>query len=303
MELENTVNEVTQESSSPQSMQEATDAAVKSFESSEHTPQPQQSAQAQALTDISKLEKFIYDGKELTPTELKNLMMFRQDYTKKTQEISKFKKEFDSIKSYSDESKRFRENLAIDLENVSRNPSLASKFKEVYPSEFHKLVDYALKKEQQEQKLSDPRLDEIDKLKEAYTELHEEKVEKASLEIDSAFKEFGAKYPLSNEPDVVVSLEKILENKVQAAIDAGENPKRVKLDSKDFEQVFKASHDFHDKRFNQHYSKQFNKQKETNEMAKSSGSGGATPTGAPHQFKNMKDAEAAAIEAMKSGAF
>lgn len=306
MDLENTV-ETTSTESQPQSMQDATDAAIKSFESNqtstqESASQPPQSQTAQSLTDIGKLERFIYDGKELTPAELKKAMMFQQDYTKKTKELSQYKKDYDSIKSYSDESKKFRENLAIDLESVSKNPALASEFMKVYPKEFHKLLDYAIKQEQQEAKvLTDPRLDEIDKLKEAYTELHEEKVEKASLEIDNAFKEFSQKYPLSNEPDVVVALERVLENKLKAAMENGENPKRVKLDMKDYERVFKASHEYHDKRFNQHYSKQFNKQKEVNEMAKATGTGGATPSGAPQKLKTFKDAEAAVMNAIESG--
>lgn len=304
MELENTT---------PSNLQEAADAAIKSFESN-NDPSAQTiqdpSQEVQSLTDINKLEKFIYEGKEYTPAELKKMVMFQNDYTKKTQEFSKIRKEYDSIKPEYEQSKKYRDNLAIDLESVKNDPSLASKFLEVYPKEYHRLLDYITKAEQQESKAVDPRVDsllkEINELKDLKSigqELREEKVEKASLELDSAFDKYTKQYPLSNEPDVVVALERILSEKVKQAQGSGENVRRVKLDSSDYERVFKASHEYHSKRFDNHYSQQFNKQKETNQMAKTSGSGGSIPTGAPQSIKTFKDAEAAAMEAMKSGAF
>lgn len=300
-----TNTEVSAESTSYGSMDEAADAAIKSFESSqgkEQASQPQNVSQpaAPSLTDISKLEKFMYEGKELTPAELKKMIMFQQDYTKKTQDYSKSKKEFDSVKSEYEKSKEFQSNLAIDLENVSKNPELASKFMEVYPKEYHKLLGYLQKQEQQEKVQNDPR---IEKLETAYQELHEEKVEKASLEIDNAFKEFSQKYPLSNETDVVAALDRILDNKIKQAEANGENTRRVALDKSDYEKCFKASNDYHNKRYEQHYSKQFNNQKDANQLAKSPAAGGGTASNAPQKIKTFRDAELAAEEAMRSGSF
>lgn len=292
------------ESTGYSTISEATNAAVESLNKPQQSQSDQQSAAPAApqIQDISKLQKFLVDGKEYTYEQLKKERMLQSDYTKKTQEIASFKKEHE-------ESKKYWSNLSADLKNVKANPALAEEFKKVYPEQYHGYLDFLGEQIAQpkldpfvEQKLSryEEQLSKYEEKLANYEEMYadhtERSVHNAELEIDAAFKELGEKYPQFEEVQCLDHLEKLLDQRRQEAIENGQKPSSVKLEKQDFEQAIKASHEYHSKRYQEFYNKQFNNQKATSTKLKGIGAGGGTPSGKPVQAKTIAEATRMAIE-------
>jgi hypothetical protein len=99
----------------------------------------------QSLTELEKLEKFKFNGQEYTPKDLEKSILRQSDYTKKMQEISELKKEYEPELKHRD----YRANLKADIGHVLKDPSLAEAFKKTYPEEYHVVLEYALAKTQQ----------------------------------------------------------------------------------------------------------------------------------------------------------
>jgi hypothetical protein len=62
----------------------------------------------------------------LTPKDLKNSYLMREDYTRKTQEVA--------------EARKYVDNFKYDLQSLVKQPSLMGQFEKVYPKEFVQLA-------------------------------------------------------------------------------------------------------------------------------------------------------------------
>lgn len=129
------------------------------------------------ITELDKLEKFKWQGKEYSPKDLQNMVLMRQDYTRKTQELS--------------EARKYVDNLEVDLEAVKNDPSLADKFKEIYPEQYHKYLDYILSQnpQQQNQERSSEEDDRVARLEKKLSaweqDKHQTQVQAIEREIDA----------------------------------------------------------------------------------------------------------------------
>lgn len=230
------------------------------------------------VIDLDKVEKFVFNGEELTPEELNRHFMRQQDYTRKTQEIA--------------QERKFIDNLQADLEYVASNPDKVDAFKQTYPEKFHKYLD--LVKPKQADYYDEDEVDEgtipkhvAEKLKkldaiekklsaqEREREMQEQKV--VERQIDDVINEFSPKYPFAPEAEVLAVVDAI-------AAENAENP-HFKMTKSSWERVFKSVNAHFEKHYEQTYSSRVKAQLKDSEEASDGAPGGLAPGRAP---KNLK---------------
>lgn len=238
-------------------------------------------AQEQSLTDIAKLEKFLFDGKELTPQELKQSILRQSDYTRKTQELAQERE------SYKKE-QLFSEKLSIDLEEVRKDPSLRDAFKQTYPEKYHKLLDLVLGPQQtQVQKPEVPRelLSRLERVEQTFREREVAAIEK---DLDARFTTLSAKYPKADEEKVIT--------RASLLIQQGEE-----LTDAKWESLFKSVHEAQVKAYQDWQKELVNQQKQANAKAKDTPAGGGIPGQAPKRM-SLKEAMQEAVRNAEKGA-
>lgn len=253
-----------------------------STQDQQSTPQAGgQNTQETGIPSLDTFERFKFGDQEWTPDSLKKAMMRQSDYTKKTQAVKEIQKYYD--------------NLKFDLDHVQGNPSLADKFKEVYPKDFWPYLDYVMRKSEESNQMSQQqgqsrmeiprelqeRLDRV----EGYVK--EKEVAAYEAELDTTFAKMSQKYPDANEEIVLA--------RAQAMLEANPN---MKLDQGIWERLWKKSNDEMSGLIKQKQEKLFNTQKEANSRAKDIGAGGGTPGSAPVRMK-LKDVADYAITHIK----
>jgi len=236
------------------------------------------------VTELDKLQRFRFQGKDWDPKSLKSALMRQSDYTQKTQSLAEERKQIE-------EDRKFIQALKYDLPKIKANPALAEEFKKLYPESYHDYLslvqEQAEKKQEQqqqaeqrqvEQKISDPRLDEV------YNFYKEQAVRASEVEINSIFDKMNDKYPMANENDVISSAQLAIEKHKQ---DPRNNPKP---DSKWYEQQFERSHKRFESLAEKYNQQKTQKLKDANVRGKSPGPGGQIPGMAPVQPRNLKEA-------------
>lgn len=223
---------------------------------------------APSLTDLSTLQKFKFEGQEMSYEDLKNSYLRHQDYTRKTQEIAEERKYYNA--------------LDADLDAVRKNPALMTKFREIYPEKFHSYLRYLNSSEQsqtQAAKGADTRADlppeVLSRIDQIENMVKEDKIQAIETKLEAQDRTFSEKYPMADIEAVYA--------KAQAAHKQG-----VKLTDEKWEQIWKDDQERHSKRYESHYKKQFEKQKEAQAKSKDTGAGGGTPGGSPQKVK-LKD--------------
>lgn len=236
--------------------------------------QPEVKAEVAKEVDLDGLDSFVFQGKKYTPEELRNEMMMRADYTKKTQELAKYKK--------------YDENLDVDLAFVRKNPQAAEQFKKIYPEKYHRLLDVILERDEADrqsgkdlaqtspedlhpalqQALMEIRThkDELEQIKGIF---HEQKVQANMGTIDHIFKVNTEKYPFASEDAVI--------NKVQSLIEMNKDNPNFHISDALWERHFRLSHQENEKRYEQLYKARIDEQLKKGERAKDSGPGGLAP--------------------------
>ena len=233
-------------------------------ESTETQSVEAQSSEQPSVVDIGSLERFKYNGREMTPKEFGEAYLRHEDYSRKTQAIA--------------EERKYYENLNYDLEAVKNNPALADKFKQIYPEKYHGYLKWvaseqsATNKQVQEKDPEQSFKEEFYALKK---EINEQKISAINAELDAKFTKFLDKFPYADEEAVVA--------RAQVLLDKGE-----KLTDKVWESLFKASNDRTQGIAEKHYSDKFKKQNQANLKGKDVPAGGATPGAAPVQPRSIK---------------
>lgn len=255
-------------------------------QNSESTDQSQVSESKQlqdspSITELDKLEKFRFNGMDLTPKELSQQMLRHSDYTRKSQEIA--------------EERKYYDNLHHDLDAVKTNPSLANKFREVYPEKYHRYLNYvsSVSPEQakgngsQQDKMQLPpeimsRFEKIDKF-ESY--LREQEVKAAEAELTNMIEPLKKKYDLVDEEAALARAEALLKQGVD-------------LNASTWEKIFKGLHDKSEQMWKARQSAEVQKQKEAGRRGADVGSGGGIPGGKPQIPRTIKEATKMALESV-----
>lgn len=219
----------------------------------------------QAVLDLSKVDKFILNGKEMTLKQLESERMMQADYQRKTQEIAEVRK--------------YSENFQADFRSVLDNPNLLGEFKKIYPVQYHQAVEHALSRmsRSQEPQQGTTTQDQLvkqlveDAVGPIRTELDQYKTDAAVKQLDGIFSEMKGKFPQADEEFVLARLQMMKDQDVQI------NKAKV-------EEVFKHFHERDQKAKETYHMEQLNKQKQANAKAKDVPSGGGIPGQAPKKF-------------------
>jgi hypothetical protein len=242
--------------------------------------------QAESILDLDTVDRFNFGGREWTPKDLQSAYMMQQDYSKKTQALA--------------EERRFAENFAPDAAKVMEDPSLLSRFAEIYPEKYVQVLQSVLQgrgtqtqKETgaQERSTLPPevvqKLSKMDKFIQVAEQKEQEvKVQAHMTEIDQMIAKFSPKYPFAKE-NVVLATAQLLH-------DRGE-----KLTSDAWEKIYKYAHGEYEKLFKEQYQKQFNNQKDANVKGRDIAAGGGIPSTAPEKVK-LKDVANKWLEQIQS---
>lgn len=282
----------TQETSSSQSEIPQYEKGVSLSEKLSQSNQKAVQKEIDNITDLSKLEKFRWNGKVLTAKELEKMAMFQSDYTKKTQSIA--------------EQRKYQENLAYDLENIKNNPSLVDAFKRIYPKEYHKFVDFVVnaaetsqgankttngqanasmssaEEKPEAQSKPDPRLEEL------YNHYQETQQQAATEKINALFDRCNQKYPDADEGKIIA--------KVQSLYELAQRDGRYSRPSeKDIENMFKVEHEKYNNTLKERLSKMIAEQKKANVKGAAPLAGGGVPGKAPASPRTLKEATSLAL--------
>lgn len=256
--------------------------AVAEADASGHTK-----AEAQAIAELDKMDKFKLDGQEWTLKDLKAAIMRQKDYTQKTQSLAETRKTFD-------ESKKFYENLPYDLRALEKNPALLNEFLRVYPKEFHKHAqdifqannqNEAPKQNVQQQPQVDvemmSRLTHLEKF------YHEQEVAKNEQVINSMIDKFSQSYPRAG-----AFKEMVLGRAFEA------HSQGVQLNEAEWENIFKQVNSEVETILKSETKQQQKKQMEANAKAKGVSAGGGTAAQAPKKFKNLGEVTDFAVQSL-----
>lgn len=237
----------------------------------------EQESEAPSITDISKLEKFLFDGKELTPQELKQSILRQADYTRKTQELAQQRESYEKEKLFS-------EKISIDLEEVRKDPSLVQAFKQTYPEKYHKLLDLVLGPQQQAQGQNQPQVPKelLSRLERVESTFREREVAAIEADLDVKFSKLSAKYPRADEEKVIT--------RASLMLNQGEE-----LTDAKWESLFKSAHEAQLKAYQDWQKQQVTEQKQANAKGKDIAPGGGIPGQAPKRM-SLKEAMAMAVQ-------
>jgi len=260
----------------------------------ETTTQPtqEQSHQAaeskpSATLDLSKAEKIMFEGQEMTYEDLKKAYMRHQDYTKKTQALAEERK---SVESMAQE-KKFFDNLHVDLKSVKQNPTLADEFKKVYPQKFHAYLDAILDGQPQsvaKQELPQEVLNKLKEHDEFLSSLREEKTKAEQTQImgqlETWEQKFTKKYPNAEIASVYHAMEQYTAKMREENADFGFKD----LNERVVDGIYKSVNDHFEKRFTDWQNNKLKTIRDANSKASDIPPGGGIPGEAPKRMK-LKD--------------
>ncbi len=275
---------------SHQPQQHSSDRAPEvSHSSSSQPPTNQESGnfQSQNLTDLEKLEKFVFKGKEWTPKEIEAAMLRQEDYTRKTQEAAKIRKDFEKQQA---QEEQFRTSYRYDLQKVRENPALADEFRRIYPDHYHHFVDNLLEESratasnqtqassQTGQQPAGVPTEVLKRIEKIEGDLTKREVEALQAQLDSQWETFSKKYPNANQELALARAHVLLDRGTQLSEDQVEN-------------LFKSLHDTEVAREKQMREAWIKEQKTANTQGRDIGRGGGTPGKAPEKmsFKGARD--------------
>lgn len=241
-----------------------------------------------SILDLDSVDKFKFGGREWTPKEFQGAYMAQADYTRKTQALA--------------EERKYYDNLLADLDNVKKNPTLADKFKQVYPQKFHNYlgtVTPAQAEKLQAQAQGTAQTPEyaqlLDRLDRIEKESFEKQVSAIQSELDTKFEALGKKYPFASEDEVLAKATALVDRLTK------EHGPDAKVSDSHLEALFKASNEKVSKLAEKHYSSLVKGQKQANVRGKDAGSGGQLPGQAPKQPRTLSEAREAFLQESSQG--
>jgi hypothetical protein len=246
----------------------------------------------EAVADLSKFQKILLDGKELTLADLKKERMLEADYRRKTMEHAEKAKRFE-------QESKFAVNFPKDLDVVMQEPWRAAEFYEAYPEQYHAQVRrieqmykqnpamWAQDQGETEQSNSDNSVDveslveeRIQRALKPFQEKEEREQQKLHLaQLDAIETRLTAKYKRANKHEVYAMAEYLSNDGKE-------------LDDAAWEKIYKDSHERNLKMIKAAYAEEFNQQKAAGQKLKDVPSGGGIPGEAPIVPRTLKEATA-----------
>lgn len=230
---------------------------------------------AQEILDLGTVERFRFKDKEWTPDDIEKAILRQEDYTRKTQGLA--------------EERKYYDNLSADLEHIKLNPSLAARFKEVYPEKFHGYLNYVMGQAKasgqatsntESQQGIDPKV--LSRLESVEKRFYETDVKAKEEWLDAQFTKNQSKYPFAQEAIVIAKAQARLERKEA-------------LDDKAMEDIFKEAHAATEKMFKEHQKTMNTNQLKANAKGRDVPKGGGIPGQAPVVARTIKEAQEIAL--------
>lgn len=246
------------------------------------TAESQAAEQAQQIAELEAMDRFKFNGKEMTAKELNSMVMARSDYTQKTQALAEDRKYINALKD--------------DMPALKANPGLADKFREVYPPQYHWVLDAlgiapkAESKQSSGQALPPEMQEFVQRLDRIEGQTREKQVQAISAELDNIYGTLGKKYPYAREKEVTAAASALLDHLTK------EQGDDAQLTPAHFDRLFKQSHDEISKMFDSRQSERMKTQKQANARGRDVGPGGGTPGAAPQRPRTLKEATALAMQ-------
>jgi len=252
---------------------------------------PESTPDASQPVDIDSLDRYRYQGRSLKDWE--GSYMRQQDYTQKTQALAT--------------ERRFMENLAVDLDRVKQNPSLAEQFRQVYPQKYHAYLRYVESQQPQSgygqgqaqaQNSQYARLEPAmeQRIQMLESNFREREVAAIQSELDSKFKGLGQKYPYAEEESVVARGQALLTKLKEM------DPTRAHvITDKQWDYLWKSVHDRNYSQIDAQYKKQVQGQIAQSKKSADVSRGGGTLGHQPRQFRTLKEATNQALSDIDSG--
>lgn len=263
--------------------------AIESQESQGAPSGEQAPEAAPSITELDKLEKFKFEGREWTPSDLKKSVLMHQDYTRKTQEFAQERKYYD--------------NLSADLKQVRVNPALAAEFKRLYPEKFHGYLEHVLgqagntsaQPDQGSTASSQSKYAQLDpevvaRFERVEANVFNKEVAAIEKELEAQDTEFSSKFPMADVDSCYAKAQSLLDRNKDLPKD-----QHVELSKEIWERIYKADHEKNQKRYEAVYKDNINKQKQAGLKGKDAGAGGGMPGGSPRTYKSIKEATSAAL--------
>lgn len=238
------------------------------------------------VTDLDSLERFRFQGRELSKDDLQKLLSGESDQPKSD------KPDYDRAFRY-------------DFSAVLEDPKLLAKFREIYPPEYVQIVERALSAQGKPvsqatsgqanpEKQADPRIDEMWQAVQEWKNVQkEQRVESLKTALDSSFEKLSKKYP-DADPEVINS-------RLIAMRQMGTELKNKdgKLREDVIEDLFKRDNAARAKAREEWWSKKVEAQKSANSRARDVGQGGSASSPAPQKARSIKEATAAALASLE----
>ena len=261
-----------------------------STQTTQQTEQQNQQVEAKAPSatlDLSKAEKIMFEGQEMTYEDLKKAYMRHQDYTKKTQALAEERKTYESFS----QEKKFYDNLHFDLKSVKQNPALADEFKKVYPEKFHAYLDAIVDGQTEKvarQELPPEVLNKLQEHDEFLSSLKEEKTKAEETQIMGQLEQwegkFTKKYPNAEIASVYHAMEQYTSKMREDNPEFGFKD----LNEKVVEGIYKSVNDHFEKRFTEWQNNKLKTIRDANNKGGDIPPGGGIPGEAPKKMK-LKD--------------
>ena len=251
------------------------------------TDSPEGATKSSPLTDIDKLERFRFEGREWKREDLRNAYLRQQDYTRKTQELA--------------ETRKYVDNFAVDLRAVLKDRARLEEFRRIYPREFVEKAEEVLSQlpsarmpegTSQKQQADDPVRGELEMIKRDLGQWKQEKqqAEVASIQswLDNKFETFSKKY--SHVEKMGEPVLKAINADLEVLANQG-----TRITEQVIEQYFKGYDDKIKASWNAMRKSEITQQQRAGKEARDVGPGGGAPGAAPKGPKTFKEATAMMI--------
>lgn len=236
-----------------------------------------------SITDLDKLDRFRFEGREWSRKELRDAYLRREDYSRKTAELA--------------ETRKYADNFAADLRTVIKDRARFAEFQRLYPREFVERAQEVMANLREaggteQTKPNDPNGERIQALEgkiQTYEQRQEaQEIEKLQLWIDNQFATFSKKYPDARQKEVMGDAEILARQ-------------GTKITPQVLEKLFKASHGEINGAWEARYKEKTSKQINAGKEGRDVGPGGGTPGEAPKTPKTFKEARELMIQDLQAG--
>lgn len=240
------------------------------------------------VTDLDSLDRFRFQGKELSKADLQKLFAGE----------SRQQPESDNA--------RFDQNFRYDLAAVLEKPQLLAEFRRLYPPEYVQLAERALKAQGTQPtqatseananaKPADPRFEEVYQVAQEWKAMQrEQRIEGIKNAVDKSFDKFSKKYS-DADPEVINS--RLIAMRQQGL---ELQTKQGKLREDVIEDLFKRDHEARLKAKEDWWKQKVEAQKRANSQARDVGHGGSASSPPPQKARTIKEATANALASLES---